>query len=463
MTAVGFRPAGEAPLPPPPVTVDRRRVEDLARKIGAHLDFDVLDVILFKLSGKAIIQEIANPRDPQAYIARMCIERTEADGTLVHFLALVVEALPEEAPLRDYIRELVPEVRDARPVVRPAVDRVVRDLYRVKALSADPMIREAVTRSREALRRHVGSVRALKAYKTMHDALHTLLIRDFNDVNDDARRIADDSDALGRLRYFHANVRFCHTQAMSALRDLPEEGHDRTIERYWIDQLDTLADALEIALDDRSPGQAALHAGRLTTLIEKTPFQLNTKIFASAQEMDLASLVDALELIDAAAAGAHDFSGAIEALEGLRVTLMARVSEHTLWQRADDEFSELDRTFELPRDHKLKGFILLWPEVRRTIYGLARSAAGADWARRILTAIERVDDQLAVVDAARSEPGAAEPLEDLQRRLADRYRSLRQKVRIQSFLVDTALKDDSADLVDIGAPVAELLEELARP
>lgn len=430
--------------------------------IGDRFDFNTIGVCVYLASGgKPTINEIANPYEPLAKVATDCLDRCKAAGVHVPFLYHLVKAAPDDMAFRDLVLEVEPAVAAARPQVRAAVDTVVSEVWRARALLINPAVRTALSASIAQLTAVVSAVRSLAALKNLHDVIHQLFIRDERlTLHEPAADIDHDFAAKRRLDDFHENVRTCRTMIESALREFPEDDPRIGMHELWAQRFGRLEADLGAALAERNPSRAVVAVRMINQKIESQPSVINSYIVLTARELELGDLISALQTVEAAVEGDDSFANGIDTLALIDERLNALVAEHNLWQEADDQLTEIDALERFGiADRFVYDFLPLWQGVSENAQALAATRPSEPWAKALIGYRADVNDMLAAIETARASAGEDE-MTRLRELLLDRYLSFRREARVRSFFVDLMLRETSSTLVEISTPITAVLTDL---
>lgn len=439
------------------------QIESLSREIGNRFDFDALDIIVYKSVGRREINAIASREWPAVRIGSACLSEAEREGTTMAFLYYCVEARREsEAGFRDVVVAIVPTFATFVLAAKDAMGEVVGELYRTGGMVSTAAIRSALVAYRGALQQLAGEVELLDAHKILHDSLHQLQLRQFATLQDAARALAQ-GGSRDTLRNFQDRMKTSCNTASGTLGRI-KDTNAQNLQSIWVDDLTRTAAALQEALDNgvASTVMQALH--KVRRILEREPSQINRIIFATAKNLKLGELVEALRAVGDAGGG-EEPGKAADLLRDVRAVLLGRVVEHQLWQDGDDSLWAYDQVFLLPAESMFADFSSLWPGTKTMIAELANQERGAVWSENILKYIDLLDLALARLELAVTQLEGAPPGPEVRKRveeLRQHFDDVRAEARLRFFVVDQALKADCAALVTIGAPLKVLLAGLER-
>lgn len=418
-------------------------IEPLSLKIAGIFELTEVDAVLKNTAGERLYN--LAPRgltDPETISAML--DRISAQGIEDAVLGQMLARRPEDAQFADLVGQAAPGARMVPATTEANVASLVQGLDAVRSRLDDPAIRAALSSSREGLRAIATNIDRLDAYKSLHECLHQLQVKQFSALRDAARHLPDPAQAA-ELRVFRNQLRNACLFAGEAANRLPDTELVRRTELLWIDDLAKAGDDFHKAIHDRNGEDARRALSRIARIMRKTPPRLNTLIFARATELPLDNLAKALEQV--AAAGADGtVASALQALRLLIPAIHARVVEHKEWQDADELIAELDQLVERSSPRLIEEFAEAWMELKAAVLELTSHDPGAKWATELEADIRSVDDSL-----------AAETADD--RFLAD-FSVFRGNAQYNFLVVDSRLKTDCTELVKIGEPLNRILSEL---
>lgn len=440
--------------------LDAAGIGKLSEAIGTRFNFDALDLILYKITGRREIYEISAELLPRAQIALDCLESVEKKGTTLTFLYFVVQARRDDNELRDLAVALVPEVASFQAEPKAAVPGIVGGLDRTLGLLENAAVHEAVKRSAAKLANLRRKVNALGVYKFFHDSLHRLQVRRFASLREAAAALGPDVPVSDMLFDFQDQIRASHVIASDQLARLPGDDEERMEQDLWIRKLGEAGQALQNALNARDPQLtwSSLHVAK--RILDIQPTAINGRIFAIAETLGLGDLVATLEQVAAVAEEPDQLHLAANAvaLKNVNSVLIGRVREHALWQEADDDLAPVDQYFLLPPRDLLTEFALNWVGIKQKLPILWGADPNAAWATQLQLYQRSVEDEMARLDGllAVSGGGDIRPAAGL----IQQFGSFKAEARHRFFVVDTALKTDCEALLAINPALDAILKRL---
>ncbi len=425
--------------------------------IGDRFNFAQLNAIIYRCAGDRRINSYANEIEPPRVIAQKCVEGIEKDGLSVEFFANVLTTLPEKDPLYALIVQAIPAAKTALPEIKTQIDSVLKGLEWTRSRLSVSATKDVLETSKTTLESVSRGISLLDGYKSLHDCLHYVQIKQFSILLSSVRASSIDDAQLEILREYQEQVRTSVDSARMIVGRLPNEPTLRLIETRWIDDLDTAISIYQKALDDQSSAAARIAILKLSRVLETEPPRLNNLIFAAAKELPLQALSNALQILGGDA-GSTELIAANIALKNVEDTLRSRVAEHDMWQQIDKGIWYLDKLFTQSAN-QIEDFLVLWPEVKAGARTLGDLSQGAKWAANLKEYADRIEDALLLAMAPDSV--AAKDPSRPKLPLARAFSAFRSEARQRFFVVDQLLKQDCSLLVGIGAPLKSILGNLS--
>ncbi|AXQ94290.1 hypothetical protein LV780_11030 [Cereibacter azotoformans] len=424
-------------------------IEPLSEEVARLFTTDDLKRIMLKATGLGLHEEWVPDNlvgRQKAFALLEAVSRQDAEPLV---LAEMLARRPHAAEFADLVGRACPEARAALPGTVRQVEEVISGLTEIRARLDEAPVRERLSQSRDRLSMIVDTVDSLDAYKSLHECLHQIQIKQFRALNDAARALPTDLRQAAELRVYCNQLRSACVMARSAVDQLPPAPIPRATETLWIDALEAAAAQVQDAIDGADPAGARSALRQIRWIIQNTPPRLNSLIFATASALPLDDLAHALEDV-AGADGGEPIRAALRSLRLIIPTIRSEVVEHREWQEADIRITELDQLFERGGSGSdlIEEFAAIWIELKAMVQELVARDPDAAWARRILAYLEDVDDALAREQADASFEAT--------------YSAFRGEAQIRFLTVDSRLKGDCSALVRISLPLHRLLAEL-RP
>lgn len=420
-------------------------IEPLSDEVAQLFTTDDLKRIMLKSTGLGLFEEWVPDHltgRERAFALLEAVSRQDAERLV---LAEMLARRPAAAAFVALVDQACPEARAALPTTGRQMEAVISGLGAVQSRMDEAPVRDRLAQSRERLTMIVDTVDSLDAYKSLHECLHQIQIKQFRALNEAARSLPSDPRQAAELRVYCNQLRSACVLARNAVEQLPVAPIPRATELLWIDALDDAAAQMQDAIDATDPAAARSALRQIRWIIQNTPLRLNSLIFATANALPLDDLARALE--DVAGAGGGDpIRTALRSLRLIIPTIRSEVVEHREWQEADLRITELDQLFERAGTDLIEEFASIWIELKAMVQELAARDPGAVWARRILSYLEDVDDALAREQA--------DPTFEAI------YSAFRGEAQIRFLTVDSKLKGDCSALLRISLPLHRILAEL---
>lgn len=445
------------PLPQPGATVSRgpnldaAQKEDLARHIAGALTPDDLDRILLKCFSNTRVRTVGpNPQQSMPEIAPQCIELVEREKLTTVFLGFVLAVPNCTTELRQTAVSMFPELATVGLPFAKIVDSLAGCLA-----SNIRLIAEKVT-DKAPVKELTASVKELKCYKVLHEAIHQVKMSPPPEVPDDIdpaleRRFRKD---LSKYRVLLTTARI---RAGDALGELPSDSLVVKTETNWVNTLGDCTAQIDVALKQADIGAAELALAVTARIVDPLLRQLNERIFQLSIGL-LDRLVEALWTTKLPAQQAQDdpIDDVIETMAALRLALLTRVLEHTRWQETDDALFSLEGNFKLDATAAFTKFARQWLQVRPQIQRLSGSDAGQ--MRALLGMIDEIDHALARIEKSLVATPAQPDI--FSAMMSDPYSALRSGTQEMFFNIDSALKRNCNDLVRIEQPLILITTEI---
>jgi hypothetical protein len=311
-----------------------------------------------------------------------------------------------------------------------------------------PAVRAAVVAAEHAFQAVSVRIADLSAYKAIHDHFMKLEPGYEMLVQLQKRASANDPTAWDELDVIHWPE--FQTQADRLVR-CAEATSFAAGEAIWIETLRLASTELAASIPNRSLEQLSSATAQINKLLEREPSRLNNSLVTTAQNLRLATLVQALTTIREAVAGlaltgeteghCENFDRGVDAVENLNLSLACLVLIHSRLQAIYDEVYPRDPL--LFRD--MREFENNWRYQRLKLQKL-KEAGETEW----LATLRTVGDQL-------------EQAVTVSRNFAETRRLFQDYRRRASRTLDRADRELLAlcgQLQKVGDKVATLLREM---
>src|SRR5258708_18592097 len=221
-----------------PPKIPPKFFEPVCNAIGDTFNFSQLNAIIYRCAGDRRINSYANELEPARVIAQKCVEGVEKDGLGVEFLANVLATIPETHPLYVLIVQALPAAKPALPDIKTQIDSVLKGLEWTRSRLSDSATKEALDSSKATLVSVSRGISLLDGYKSLHDCLHYIQIKQFSILLSSVRTSSIDDTQIEILREYQEQVRTSVDSARMIVGRLPNEPTLRLIETRWIEDLD---------------------------------------------------------------------------------------------------------------------------------------------------------------------------------------------------------------------------------
>jgi hypothetical protein len=441
-------------MPAAPPKIPAGQFQSVCDAIGDTFTFSQLDAIIYRCFAEHKINDYAGPDLPRRQVATACLTHLEMEGLQVIFLANVLVMVPPDSAAFKTIVMALPEAQSAIPELRTELPDVLAGLAQARHRIADPAAKAALRGYRRTIEDVGQGIVLLDCYKSLHDCLHTIQIRQFAALLASVRKVSTDDEQMDYLREYQDQVRAAIALAQTVVQRLPSQGARRPIEEKWIGELDQAVKFYRKGLEEHNSGAAKIGVIKMSIVLKFQSPRLNDLIAAAAKDLPLANLREVLgTLSHQDPVHSPELAAAADALGKVETALKGRVAEHDMWQSVDKGIWYLDELFGQSAD-PTEDFTGFWPEVRQPARTLADMSPGAEWASSIADSATRIDEEILRLDAAKN---IAPPVKSM---LAGIFAGFRSDARHRFFAVDQLLKQDCTLLIDIEAPIAGILEEL---
>lgn len=442
----GAAAAADPARPPVPAPIDPNAL-DLAGKakliaaIEACLTTADLQAVLQKCFGDLPdIYGATNQGAPTLHeLGLQSIALVEREKLITVFLFFVLASTRCSPDLRQQAIGLFPELQIAGQPFAATVDMAVRYLGENAAAVAALLGDRALAGQLDL------SVKELKCYKGLHEAVHQV-------KNNPPPRVPEDADpAKARefkqdLRQYLALLNTARGRLQDALDDLQSDSPVRAAQQPGITLVGGCARRIELALarGDFDAVDAALEDTART--IDPMLDEFNQLIVDKARSVldgPLERLRGALAQRVAPPPGAAE----INAMDVLRLALRLRVLEHSRWQEVDNSLYSLGGAFRLDTSRAFNRFTSRWKVARPRIPILTDSDAGLG-IEKLEALARQVDNALVELEKTLS-TAARDDKDAFVAAMLEPFDEFRFETQQQFLKIDSALKRNCAELVRV--------------
>ncbi len=321
-------------------------------------------------------------QQPFAEMARDALIYVNRDGKVPRLLPELLKANPGHAVLRAAAGKLDPAaleaISDARFAVEQAIDAHLSGAD-AKAL------RDSLSRSDDLLV-------AINAYKTMHDALHTV-----QPLLPLIRQLAASASLWPQLR-LHLTIFGQTLQTLdAAIEKLRKSGRSGRLPwRNAIqDELDELGKALDRADCGATFDSASLIAGAVSEGLNSVDLQMLDLAEEAARPLETSlEILTAIRTPLAATKFEALAASYIEFAARMSAQLKEAIDEHTCWQDLDSQFQELQRVVIENESNASINVDSLWRIVARKLERLCGGPPPHSWAESLAERLEQLRSDL---------------------------------------------------------------------
>ena len=388
---------------------------------------------------------LVNPQKALDAVVFDLMEAVDQRGELESLLRGAVRARPNNEPLVALCRTIAPQV--FTPVdTRGLITQVTAGLEALTEMTAAPEVWAKVGESQAIFRAVMVETGVLAAYKSLHDGLHNLQMRlgaieaaavTFTTANSQARLLAQQAVFL----------RGDADRALARAESVPTKSQ----EDDWIDELRDAASEIGLSLEAKDAARMARAVAVLRRLIQEC-YRIDGQMASSAGLLRLGDLITALDAIvrqwsggnGAASSTASRVKAARDALTALRPRLEGLIAEHGEWQVLNKALAGVDTNPGYRPEEKVNR----WAKVKERLAALCRAFQAASWSGELMEEVRKWEQAAAAGLADQGEVAAGQVYASAANRFFD---------------VDQDLLKLCGQLTDIGSPIEDLLNNLARP
>jgi len=168
----------------------------------------------------------------------------------------------------------LPAAKTALPDIKTQIDSVLKGLEWTRSRLSDSATKEALDSSKATLVSVSRGISLLDGYKSLHDCLHYIQIKQFSILLSSVRTSSIDDTQIEILREYQEQVRTSVDSARMIVGRLPNEPTLRLIETRWIEDLDGAISIYQKALDDQNSAAARIAILKLSRVLETEPPRL---------------------------------------------------------------------------------------------------------------------------------------------------------------------------------------------
>lgn len=403
-------------------------VKPVSDAIGDAFSTKQLEDVVMAATGNQLFKEYAGENDPLRLAVRHTLERLIEEGTERWLLIQVLVSAVANEQLRRLIVKASPETLAALLKVDNQVDRALQSLTVVKAAVLKPEFIAALKPSSDTISVISDQIRALSAFKSLHECVHALHLKL-------AFKSEDAADDLERLK----NIERTCVAARAAAAPLGSGAAD---ELTWIAELERLGTEIGSAIKANDLDAIQTGFGHAQRLIRLHLSRLNTDIFTAAGKLSLEGL---MIVLPSEITLEDSFVQLSHAIRDLKATVIARALVHKIWQDAQNELLLIEDVFSASaKDVQL--FAEHWLLLRAYVLWLAALDPDAEWAKLARTYSDRIETEL-----------TRETLSDTMK---PSFEAFCRVLKFRFFAVNAMLKADCNSLGKFQSPLKSMVEEI---
>ena len=404
-------------------------VKVVADAIGDAFSLTDLESLVKTATGDGLFEEFASRGDPARLAIRRTLEALILRGYERWLLVRVLVTAVSDDDLRRLIVGASPDTLSALPKADDKVARALAALDQLKGAALKPELVHMLRPSRDKITAISDEIRALSAFKDLHEGLHKLHLK-----------LAFRLEAAVDNRTYVTDIGQTCANARTLM---PQLGAAAEPETAGIAQLELYATDLQQAITRADQAATQANFEQIQRLLRLRLTGLNTRIFEAADKLSLAELIEVLPKI---VAREESFLALKDMIHDLKTTVIARALIHKIWQDAENDLSRMEDALVVPIG-AANAFVQKWYPLRAQVLWLASLDPDAEWAKQARSYAEQVEQELT---KERFEASVA-PFEALCRVLKFRF-----------FAVDATLKLDCGALGKFHAPLKSMVEEIGH-
>lgn len=388
--------------------------------------------------------------DGQTFKADVYMLVTTLDklGSLADFIKAVLAARPERDDLQAQLPEILSTLSaqsltnsDNAAAIKNTVEGVASKMQLAP-------VRRIIMDSRDVLTELTGKIELLRAYKNLHDALHTVKMQ-FRSLDTSSRLMASKPAYAGDFSQAVMFMEILATSMEATFLTLPTMPPNiRQVERVWLDSFNAAISTAKQAANQNDTGTARQGVLEVRRILSWEPPRIDGMLSSTAEGIDLSKL----KVIFSSAAALPDLAEDIAMLDAGRVAteqllrqVKAQIIQHAKWQAIDRMLAGADDILRTASAKKPWDFDALWKSMKEIINALMATEPQSEWAKKIAAAVVKVDETRLTND---------------WKQLRKDFERYKQEAIVQFYIVDTNLKTLAGEVNKIGEPLRNLLNDL---
>lgn len=329
----------------------------------------------------------------------------------------------------------------ARQVDQEKCDAPVQDLNALAVLMQVPEVRRSVTTFQVVFEAAYQQISIIANYKALHDLLHTLELHCYDGIVQELERLSKDSIGVDSL----INYDWILQNLLAKIQEVASTETISAHEVQWLSDLKKAQEKLHTAIEERDLKYLPDCKWRLNRVLSIQPSRINTHLVSAAQSLQLTTLVNAMQVIEAKLVDAHlnqeklqQFQQGVKSLRVLNSRLSLLVIEHDNWQIFDLEL----RRIEANLGQDITELEISWFDLQERTKELFNQSTN-QWIAKIQRYSQDLDTALR----------GQEPL-----KIRQCFRMYCRQAKEHFYEVDSTLKHLCEELREVGKALASVLE-----
>ncbi len=378
----------------------------------------------------------------------MLVTTLDKLGSLADFIKAVLAARPQRDDLQAKLPEILSTLSaqsltnsDNAAAIKNTVESVASKMQLAP-------VRRIIMDSRDVLTELTGKIELLRAYKNLHDALHTVKMQ-FRSLDTSSRLMVSKPAYSGDFSRAVMFMEILATSMEATFLTLPTmPSNIRQIERAWLDSFNSAISKAKQAANQNDTGTVRQGVLEVRRILSWEPPRIDGMLSSTAEAIDLSKL----KVIFSSAAALPDLAEDIAMLDAGRVAteqllrqVKAQIIQHAKWQAIDRMLAGADDILRTASAKKPWDFDALWKSMKEIINALMATEPQSEWAKKIAAAVLKVDETRLTND---------------WKQLRKDFERYKQEAIVQFYIVDTNLKTLAGEVNKIGEPLRNLLNDL---
>lgn len=274
---------------------------------------------------------------------------------------------------------------------------ISRSIATLVHLLRSPEMRNGIVAFQTDFQATSDQIKSVNNYKQLHDLMQQLENRYFLLYNDQ-RRLPDDDGAWDSILLNEPELRSKIDDLVSAAN----YGELDATETRWTHQLEEAKQELTTAIEDFELENLKSATRLIYRVLNRQPARINAQLVATASNLRLEALVEALQTINSKLSAIESVSArelidqsakAIDALSRLNTQLKSLIQEHNALQEIDDELRRVESTLSQNIDELEDA----WYDIDPMVKSLCETSQSS-WVNALQKAAKELGELLAAGD-----------------------------------------------------------------